>query len=417
MRILFAVKSKKMETLGVMYLSAVVKQAGHESRIVTFDQVEEVGKLWLPDIIGFSVMTGDEGKVIMAARNLKTWWPKEKSVPTVIVGGPHPTFYPQDFENQTGIHIVARGEWESQILKLLLQLPYLYPTIDSMPFPDRTDFPDMVIRDFITSRGCRFSCTYCYNKRWSELFPEIERVRMRSVDNVIAEIKTVMPQFVYFQDSCFGISKKWLREFKAKYRMEIHIPFHCHLRPNQINEEKAILLAEAGCYSARIALESASPRLRNMINRDMSNATVYDAVRLLKKWGIKVMIQSILALPTSKIEDDLQTLQMNIRMKPDYAWCSIFVPYPGTELGDLCKEKGWYKGNYGDISDCFFDRSVLEFDEQYKEQTYVLQKVFALCAEAGYLPEKGELEAGNIPNLVHKIMRVMGDRRLYGGLI
>ena len=144
---------------------------------------------------------------------------------------------------------------------------------------------------------------------------------------------------------------------------------------------------------------------------------VVSAARLLRKWDIKLMIQNMLVLPTSTIEDDLETLECNIRCRPSYAWCSIFTPYPGTELGDYCKKNGFYKGDYSNITDCFFDRSVLEFSEEYKEQTYCLQKIFALCVEIQVMPEIKDLTLENLPHFVHKALRKLGDKRLYNGVI
>jgi radical SAM superfamily enzyme YgiQ (UPF0313 family) len=271
---------------------------------------------------------------------------------------------------------------------------------------------------FYANKVLVHNCSYCYNDRWASMFPDVPRVRTRSVKDVIAEINSVSPEFVYFQDSCFSVSMKWLQDFSRQYRTQINIPFHCHLRPNQVNEERVQLLSDAGCMSVRIALESASPKLRKILNRGkMDLDVVRKAVRLLKTWNIKVMIQSMLAVPTSTIQDDLDNLEFNIRCHPSYAWCSIFAPYPGTALGEQCVQKGWFKGNYESISDSFFDRSVLEFSEEYKEQTYYLQKVFALCVETEVMPEVEELTKENFPKLIHRIMRKLGDRRLYGGII
>jgi anaerobic magnesium-protoporphyrin IX monomethyl ester cyclase len=355
-------------------------------------------------------MTGSQGEMIRMAETILTDWPFRKTKPRIIFGGPHPTFFPEDFKDWE----IVKGEAENW-LNSYLGGPDVTYDIDSLPWPDRTDFPDRPIRDFITSRGCPFDCSYCYNKKWAEMFADSPRVRVRTVDDVVAEIKSVRPEFVYFQDSTFGVGIKWLREFRSKYRDQVKIPFHAHLRPNQIDEERVIMLAESGCYSVRIALESGSNKLRNILNRKMTNADVYTAVRLLKKWGIKVMVQNMIGLPTGTIEDDLYTLEMNIKMHPTYAWVSIFAPYPGTELGDRCKREGWYKGDYGDMSDSFFDTSVLEFSPGYKEQLECLQKCFALCSEIGYLPEPNELTHENFPQLVHNIMRKEGTGRCMEG--
>ena len=129
------------------------------------------------------------------------------------------------------------------------------------------------------------------------------------------------------------------------------------------------------------------------------------------------MIQNMLGLPSSTLDEDFETLEANIIAQPDYAWSSIFVPYPGTVLGDMCKEKGWYTGDYSDITDCFFDHSVLNVSEEYKEQVYHLQKVFALCVRVKYVPKPEELTAEQFPMLIHKLMRDIGDGILYGGVI
>ena len=416
MKILLVVKSKKMECLGPMYLSAVVKQIGHECSIVDIVEAETSALKLRPDIIGYSVFTGDQNRFKQLNHRLK-----EKLKFISIFGGGHSTFFPQDFNDNPDIDHVVRGEgenWMADFLASKRQKADAYPDINSIPWPAREDFRGMKIRDFISSRGCPYNCSYCFNDTWAKMFPEVKRVRIRSVENVIEEINSVDPKFVYFQDSCFGVDMMWLRKFSRLYEKEINIPFHCHLRPDQVNEERTILLHVAGCYSVRIALETASKDLRKLIGRERtSNEETIKASWLLKKWNIKLMIQNMLALPSSTIEDDLATLDVNIQCHPDYGWSSIFVPYPGTALGDKCVKEGWYRGDYSEISDTFFDASVLEFSEERKEQSYCLQKIFALCTEVGYLPKVNELTYENFPKLVHKIMRKQGDNRLYAGVL
>lgn len=262
------------------------------------------------------------------------------------------------------------------------------------------------------------NCAYCYNDRWNKMFPDTPKVRTRSVKDVIAEINATDPDFVYFQDSCFAVNMNWMRQFSELYRMEINIPYHCHLRPNQVDDERAWLLHNSGCISTRIALETASPRLRKLINREQTtNIETFEAAKHLRKYKIKLMIQNILCLPTATIEDDLNTLDVNIKAAPSYAWSSIFMPYPGTVLGDMCVEKGWYKGDYEDITDSFFDHSVLDISEEYREQSYYLQKCFALCVKVKEIPKPEELTAERFPALIHRLMRKHGDKKLYGGII
>jgi len=414
MKVLFVVKSKAIETLGAMYLASVVKKAGHEALIVELNEdTYHIAHVWGADIVGMSIMTGD--MEVFKKLGLSV---KNRMGMTVIVGGPDPTFFPQGYE--WADHIV-RGEGENWMADFLASKRLktdAYPDIDSIPWPDRTDFPGMKIRDFISSRGCPFNCAYCYTGAWAKMFPEIKRVRTRSVEDVLVEINSVDPAFVYFQDSCFGVDIKWLRKFSRLYEKEINIPFHCHLRPDQVKEERVMLLREAGCYSVRIALETASKNLRKLIGRERtSNEETVKASWLLRKWNIKLMIQNILGIGSSTIEDDLETLEINIRCKPEYGWCSIFQPYPGTKLGEICIKEGWYSGDFSEITDCFFDGSVLNFSEEHKEQLVCLQRIFALAVETETMPDVKELTYENFPKLVHRLMRRLGDKRLYGGII
>ncbi|MFA5348375.1 MAG: radical SAM protein [Methanoregula sp.] len=421
MKILFVVKSMTIENLGVQYLSAVTKQAGHEAKIVELNEAFVSAKICNPDIIGMSIMTGDQQKFKNLAGRIKGWWPCGKKSPTIVAGGPHPTFFRDDFAEKwrdSDFDMIIPGEAEQEWAELMGS-PAKYPDLDAIPWPDRADFRDRPIRDFIGSRGCFFSCRYCSQNRWAALYPDVDRVRMRSVDDVIKELASLKDaKFFYAQDSCFSPYIKWLREFSPKYRLNIGKPFHCHARPAQITDEYARLLSRAGCYSLRFALETASPSLRELIGRGMTtNEEALNASEMCREYGIKFMVQNILSLPKSTIEDDLATLEMNIRCRPDYAWASIFSPFPGTDLGDQCVEEGWYDGDYDAISDSFFDRSVLNFSDEYKEQTYYLQKCFALAVEAQEMPKVEELTSERFPLLVHRLMRKVGDGRLYGGIV
>lgn len=415
MKILLIVKSMMMEVLGPMYLSAVIKKSGHECKTIDISKAFEYALKWEPDIIGYSIMTGDQEKFKALNSRLK-----EEIKFKSIVGNCDPTFFPEGYD---WADMVIKGEGENSIL-FYLSNGIIHPSdatfknIDSIPWPDRTDFPNFKVRDFIASRGCPYKCRYCYNSKWSDMFPNQRGVRQRSAEDVVREIRSVNPEYVYFQDSCFGANIDWMRDFANRYSAMFKKPYQCHLRPELVTEERVRLLRDSGCVAVRIALETAVNRLRGLIGRHQTRLSmVRSAAELFKESGIMLMLQNILGLPDSTIDDDLFTLGMNIEYQPTYAWASIFQPYPGTELGEYCRENGYYTGDYSDIHDSFFDTSPLNFEEDHKEQLAVLQKIFHLCVENKYLPYAEELTIKNLPNLVHKICRKQGDRRLYLGFL
>jgi len=399
-------------------------------------------------------MTGDQELYLGANNRLKELFDFVS-----LFGGPHPTFFPDMIERE-GVDIICRGEGEEALVELLdklqskesiLDIQNLsvkqnqtiirnplrpFSDLDSLPFPDRTlleDFPEAgngPIKHFLATRGCPFSCSYCFNEQYSELYRgKGKRVRFRDPSSLIQEVQETISipgsRFVYFQDDTFTLNERWLAEFSRQYQHSIDLPFHCHVRANTVSEEKVRLLKEAGCYSVHIAAETADDRLRNeILNRNMSKEQVFDACDLLRKYGIKFMLQNMIGLPTGSLENDLETLEMNIACQPDYAWVSIYQPYPGTPLGEYCRSNGIYSGDFSDLDSNFFDSTKLNFSDQYKTQLQNLQKLFAIFVEYPELhrlglsrtmidlPQTEELRQSY--QRAYKEFRKKADERLYG---
>lgn len=451
MKFLFISKPIFMEPLGIMYLSSTIKSLGHHTDLVfTSDNLYTKLKKFKPDFVGYSIMTGDQNFYDNINKELKS-----KLDFFSIAGGPHPTFFPEILENSS-FDAICRGEGEKAIEQFLnnpksqkisnfwikskdkiIKNPVqsLDESLDDIPFPDReivSQFSDINkgnIKHFIASRGCPFNCSYCFNKSFSDLYNgKGRRVRSRSVENLLEEIKKVIDnypsRFIYFQDDTFTLNENWLKEFSEKYPQEIELPFHCHVRPNTLNEEKIKFLKKAGCYSVHVAAESGNDFLRNeILNRKMSKEQIISASKLLREYNIRFMLQNIIGIPEGDLEKDLETLKLNIECRPDYAWVSIFQPYPGTRLGEFCKEKGYYSGYFSDLCNNFFDSSKLNFSLEYKNQLSNLQKLFAVAVEYPDLYYSGLLNKFlNLPyesnkkvfSELYRDFRKKGDRKLYG---
>lgn len=455
MKVLFITKPFIIEPLGIMYLSAAAKAAGHKTDLARIsDDLEKKVEEFEPDIVAYSLMTGDQDLFLDLNQSLKRTYQFLS-----VFGGPHPTFFPE-LINQDGVDIVCRGEGEPAFVDLLnkqekaediTQIENLFvkrngriiqngvrplADIDSLPFPDREivfQFPEIKkgpIKHFIASRGCPYNCSYCFNEKYSQLYSNKgKRVRFRNVISLVDEIEDVVKssptRFVYFQDDTFTLNKNWLKDFTKEYAERVNLPFHCHVRPNTVDEETVNLLKQAGCYSVHIAAETANDRLRNdILNRRMTREQIIKATILLREHGIRLMLQNIIGLPTGSLEDDLATLEMNIEAKPDYAWVSIYQPYPGTKLGEYCRRQEYYMGDFSDLSSNFFDSSNLNFPGRYKNQLSHLQKLFAIFVEYPELHRLGLSQVMiDIPNTeetreryqtAYKQFRKKGDKRLYG---
>jgi len=444
MRILFITTDFIVEPLGIMYLSAALKSADHETDIVKADieNVEEKVRGFSPDIIAYSIITGHHK--YFCTLNLKL---KNKFNFIAVFGGPHPTFF-NELINKEGVDIICIGEGEGAIVDLanrlregrdFIDIPNLWvkdkgkiiknpvrplADIDSLIFPDReliyTKYPKSYhnpIKNFMGGRGCPYNCSYCHNHYLKKIYQDKgQYVRFRSIDNLLEEILEVRNNYplklVYFQDDTFGTQTEWLEEFCQKYPKLINLPFHCLTRANLINEKFIHLLKRAGCSGATIGIETANDDLRNQIlGRNMSQEEIIKAAKLIKKARLKLRVFNILGIPQGSLNDDFETLKLNILCKPDLGWATIYQPYPKTKLGDLAIELGLYDGDYDKILETsYFGESPLNIPDRNKVNN--LQKLFTLTVSFPFLMPLTKILINLPPNILFKKIYAFWKERL-----
>ena len=370
--------------MGVGYLAAVLKRAGHVPSLLHITKPIEKADLiravkeYRPDLIAFSSTTNMFPYVKIWAKVIT----ENYDVPT-ICGGIHPTLSPVDSISTEGLDMICRGEGEGALVELcdaiesgkeverignlwikknggIVQNPMrpLIRDLDSLPFPDREvfDFANLELSKegrglFFASRGCPYDCSYCCNRALQESYQDspvkVPYVRFRSVGNVISEIQTVLKKYpfiktLHFDDDILPLNKKWFAEFAEKYGNEVHLPFSCNIRPNLVNEGLVELLKRAGCYQAQLGVESGNKYLRNQIlNRGVSDEQIINAFSLCRRAGIQTYSYSMIGLPFEDMRGIFETIKMNGKVMPDLMQVTIFYPYLKTKLYNVCQEKGF----------------------------------------------------------------------------
>lgn len=365
---------------GIMYLSAILKKNGYETAVfiggLHNDVVKDICEA-KPDLIGFTCITGEHRWVKRIAVEIK----KIIQAP-IIVGGPHPTYFPEMIEIE-GIDMICRGEAENMILELVERIKTngdissvkglwvkmgnkiyknepapLTADLDTLPFPDKSiyakynffqkeaEFPVCI------SRGCPFNCSFCYNAAKKNLYAGQNTVRMRSADNIIAEMKELLKCYPHinlfiFNDDNLGLNDNWFNDFCDKYSREIALPFFASIRADFITEERIKKLKEANCRCLSVGVESGNVAMRQKIlKKNISNETYIKAARLIRKYDIKLRISNILFLPGETIEMAFETLALNRQMRPDAPWPFTLQPYPGTEIYRYAVENGFLDKNF-----------------------------------------------------------------------
>jgi anaerobic magnesium-protoporphyrin IX monomethyl ester cyclase len=362
---------------GTEWLSAVLKADGHEVRV--FIQGEKgcasLDK-WIgcynPHIAGFSCTTGLHQWALDKASLIKQKFP---SILTVF-GGPHPTHFPEIIEHES-VDAICRGEGEYALLELTRAISNnndfssianlwvkrdgkivrndvrsLIIDLDTLPFPDRSIYLDRYNslhasrKSFFIGRGCPYSCAYCFNSAQREIYKgKGAFVRLRSPENVLNEIISVRNKYglrtVYFQDDTFTLDWRWLTDFLPKYRERIGLPFICLITADKATDEMVKMLKDAGCIRAFFGVESGDEQLRRkVLKKNISDEQIRNAALRLRKNGIRFRTYNMIGLPGERIEQVFKTVALNAEIRTDYPWCSLYFPFPGTELTESAIQKG-----------------------------------------------------------------------------
>lgn len=427
MKVLLVAKYSIVEPLGLLFLASVIHNAGH--KVAIFLIQGRLDKLYKQiseehyDFIGFSTYTGFHKQVFDICdviRNSAFDYDKVK----LIIGGPHATFFSDECLKHADY--VVKGEGLSSILAILngaekgiIFFEQLVPSA-KIPIPRRTDlyrayptFKSNPIKNIISSFGCPYTCSYCFNDSYKRLYKNFF-LRLRFIDSIIEEcleIKKMGTKLIFFNDDCFGYSLEWLKKFGQAYKSEIGLPFHCQIRPEMVTDDRLELLKLAGCHGITVAIETFNNHVRqNVLNRRISTKQVVSACEKIKSYGFHLRTEQMLGIPYTTYMQELELLKLNVAIKPDIAWTSIFAPYLGTELGDHCLKAGWYLGNNDDLKDSFFSDSQITFSDRRKAKTNMLQKVFSTCAR---IPKGNELAENFLSGDEHDFNRWFSTMRTH----
>lgn len=363
-----------LQQMGIMTLSAVLKEKGHLVKVAIGDDGQLLKKIidFKPQIVGFSVMTSYANRFSRLSKVIKE---HSGPAPLIVFGGPHPTFFPEVIL-QEGVDMICRGEGEGAFLDIAeaiktgrgleginntcikrngsVQGFSMRPLVelDSLPFPDRgiyEEYPfikNTSLSYFNAGRGCPFNCTFCFNRKMTDLVKDSGHwTRYRSAGNLINEIQEVRRQkrvqTIMFIDDIFIMNKLWALGFLEEYGRKIKIPFFCSVRIDLVTPEIARALKDAGCYRVNFGVESGVESIRNrVLNKRLSDEDIYRGTAILRDAGLPFQTTNMMGLPHERLEDAIETVKFNLKLGTDVAWTTIYQPFPGTDLADYCIKEG-----------------------------------------------------------------------------
>ncbi len=375
---------------GISYISSLLKKHGHQTRLLVLSSahgkknrklIDSILQDFKPRLIGFTTVSTEYDFIADTARYIRQNYPEL----FLFIGGPHVSLNSSEAMLDV-FDALCIGEGEYATLELVSQLedgiepsgienlwiksrgkieknqtrPFI-TDLDSLPFPDRDIWQEWIDEQpdsrysVLLGRGCPYQCTYCINHAFKKVASG-SYVRIRSVDNIMEEIRDLAVRFpkskeIYLEVETFGVNTKWaidlcsrLEQFNAT--IEKPMSFGANVRITRNTDFDGLFAAcKKGNFEfIAIGLESGSERVRReILKRNYSNKDVINAVKLAKKYGLKVLFYNIIGIPGETKADFEETVKMNRICMPDYIYKYIFYPYPGTDLHSLCIKWGLIK--------------------------------------------------------------------------
>jgi anaerobic magnesium-protoporphyrin IX monomethyl ester cyclase len=413
LRVLFIypnLSGQKYIQLGIAYLSGSLKAAGHEVGLFDmtwgFDRkaLEQVLLRDRPDLVGVSVRSTDFEYGIAAAEVVKACL----DVP-IAFGGAHATVDPEGTLARGAVDMVCVGEGEEAVLELaqrmdngedysdvqsfwfkrdgqIIRNPVrpLLQELDRLPYPDRSLFDPRHLTTyagmiFISGRGCPYRCSYCINHRLLEIYKGKGRfVRFRSTEKVIDEIKETLKQYpfesLYFGDEAFTLDRERTRAFCEAYAVEVGIPFSIMTRADLLDDEMAVVLKKAGCQSVGIGIEAGNDTIRNeVLRKKEGREVIVAAFRGARAAGLSTYSFNMVGIPGETKETIMETVELNRLARADVVQVTIFAPFKGTALREVCEKEGYIREE--PVRD-YYTRTFLELPTLSPAALEAYHKVF-----------------------------------------
>ncbi len=353
--------------LGLPLMGRLLAEAGHDVRI--YCEVLETPDLddcLGADLVGISSTTSTS----LAAYRLADFL-GAAGVP-VVLGGPHVTFRPD--EALAHAPYVVRGEGETTMCELVSALEEgrplsrvlglsflddagqprhnpLRPRCDqagfeALPAPDLhliAGHERMTMKPLITQWGCPFDCEFC---SVTAMFSRT--VRYRRPEQVLADLRDLSAERVFFHDDNFVVSKpRTTRLLRSMVDQDLVPEWFAQLRAGsalrsqaQPDHELLSLMRRSGCRMVMLGIEAITDEALQHVGKRQRVSTVEASVRAFHDHGIAVHGMFIAGLDTDTAASAVATAAFARRLGIDTFQLMVETPLPGTRLWDRASSEG-----------------------------------------------------------------------------
>lgn len=365
--------------LGLMYLQAAVeKWTSHRVEIfdptvgnLDYPDVEKRLKKYALDVVGISTFTHALTDVAMMIQLVKKYHPKAH----VILGGPHPSMFPDFAAEIEGVDSIVVGDGEeafTEVVRALDQgktlegIPGVWywdqgtlvrnrertsrRDLSHYPWPDRSrvDYKGYYVpgararyvTTAVTSRGCPHSCPFCLAEKGS--------YRTRELDDILDEVEHCLSmgiEEIHFVDDLFTPSAQWALEFAdAIERRKLKFQWGYKTTIAGTSRQQIRRCAQTGCHKIHFGVETANNEGLEGYKKHCNTDDVKRVFEWCRELGVRSVAYLMIAGPHERSRADvLRNVDLAIDLDPDYAVIAVFSPYPGTPSFHEGVQKGLFE--------------------------------------------------------------------------
>lgn len=370
--------------MGPLFLGAILRQAGHEVRIINEDLLgRPIGPVELDaDVACISALTPTADRAYEIARGHKAIRPSGLT----IMGGVHPSFLPDEAKQFADYVVVGEGELVIADLVVngkdqkVVQGPRV-KDLDCLPIPElgmlvgATKVPRAPL---LTSRGCPFNCNFCsVTKMFGHTY------RMHSIERVIDEIRRVQHKNIFFYDDNFTASPARTKKLlEAMLRANIRLKWTAQTRVDVARDQELVaLMARAGCTRLYIGLESVDDSALKCMNKHQSVDDIVFTIETLHRHGIAVHGMFILGTDEDKPGMAKAMVRFSRQHQIDSVQFMVLTPLPGTPLFDRLESEGrllHHRWSYYDGMHVVFHPAIGTAGEVQKQMIQAFEDFYSI---------------------------------------
>jgi radical SAM superfamily enzyme YgiQ (UPF0313 family) len=338
--------------LGCILLGTLLRDLGYEVNVF----VEEIapvneGKVREADVVGVSTIT-------CTAPRAYEWCRIAREAGAVtILGGPHPTYEPEEGLNHADY--VVRGEAEEILPELLRALESgrdlstiqgisytadgekihnpsrpLPRDLDSLPIPDfglvpgRRNFRIITVS---TARGCPFDCSFCSVTNFNG-----HRFRTMSVDRVLEHLSYYQDRyrvgFLFFADDIFNLQAERAKDIiRGMLQHGMRTRWGAQVRHEASRDEEMLtLMRESRCDRVFVGFESINPKTLELYGKRETVEQIEEAIQNFHRHRIKIHAMFVVGSDEDSIDTIRHTLRFVRKWDIDTVQFMVLTPAPGA---------------------------------------------------------------------------------------